>query len=423
MKAKKIISVILMFFILAAAYSQTRISSPYTRYGIGDLLNSKYIRNISMGGISFGFRSPYSVNYSNPASYTAFDTLSFMFESGVNSSFIQLKSATQENLSNYSSLSYLVFGFPVTKWWGASMGLLPYSSVGYNIIDTENLENVGLLNYYYEGAGGFNQFYIGNSIKIKNFSAGFNASFLFGSLDKMSSVTLPDSTDFLCTKIRYSTVTNDFLFNYGLQYQKKFGSKIKMIAGLAFNTSTKLNSKQDTLAYRFIYSESYGETIKDTIINSIDNKGTITLPQSIGAGATFGIKDKWLVGADCQVQNWDKYRAFGESDSLANSMQVSFGLEFTPNSLATTQRWKRAHYRLGFRYNQTYLKLRDTQLNETGISFGLGLPLKKSKTTLNFGFEVGQRGTTDNNLIQERFARIIFSVSVHEFWFIKRRFD
>ncbi len=165
------------------------------------------------------------------------------------------------------------------------------------------------------------------------------------------------------------------------------------------------------------------ETVKDTIINSINNKGTITLPQSIGTGVTFGIGDKWLIGADYQVQNWENYKSFGESDSLANSMQASIGMELTPNSLVTTQRWKRAHYRLGFRYNQTYLKLRNTQLNEIGISFGLGLPLKKSKTTLNFGFEVGQRGTTDNNLIQERFARVIFSLSVREFWFIKRRFD
>ncbi|MFH0864681.1 MAG: hypothetical protein V1904_00700 [Bacteroidota bacterium] len=423
MKVKKIFSGTILFFILAAAYPQTRVNSPYTRYGIGDLLNSKYIRNISMGGISFGYRSPYSVNYSNPASYTAFDTLSFMFESGVNSSFTQMKSSTQEQLSNYTSLSYLVFGFPVTKWWGASIGLLPYSSVGYNIIDTENLENVGLLNYYYEGAGGFNQFYVGNAIRIKNFSVGCNASLLFGSLDKICSVTLPDSTDFLSAKMRYSTVTNDFLFNYGLQYQKKLGSKIKMVAGLAFNTTTNLNSKQDTLAYRYFYSETYGETIKDTIINSIDNKGTITLPQSIGAGATFGFGYKWLVGADYQVQNWKNYKAFGESDLLENSMQASIGMEFTPNYAATTQRWKRAHYRMGFRYNQTYLKLHDTQLDEIGISFGLGLPLKKSKTTMNLGFEIGQRGTTDNNLIKERFARVIFSLSVHEFWFIKRRFD
>lgn len=429
MNAKKNIFIVLLFFLLSAVCAQTRVSSPYTRYGIGDLLNNKYIRNNAMGGTSFGFRSPYSVNYSNPASFTAFDSLSFMFESGVGSSITQLKTNTQEHLSNYTSLSYFVFGFPVTKWWGVSMGLLPYSSVGYNIIDTEEMENVGLLNYSYQGAGGFNQFYVGNAFRVKNLSFGFNSSFLFGSLDKICIVTLPDSADFLNTKVRYSTVTNDFLFNYGMQYQKVLSKKIKMTIGLVYNASTNLNSKQDSLAYRFFTGSGNSEIIKDTIINSIDNKGLITLPQSIGGGIILEIKnralnDKWIVGADYQMQNWEKYRAFGEDDQLSNSKQVCLGLELTPNMVATTQRWKRAHYRIGFRYNQTYLKLHDTQLNEIGVSFGLGLPLRKSKTTLNFGFELGQRGTTDNNLIKENFVRINFILSVHEKnWFLKRRFD
>jgi hypothetical protein len=423
MNAKKIISAILLFFLLAAAYSQTRVSSPYTRYGIGDLLNNKYIRNISMGGTSFGFRSPNSVNYSNPASYTAFDTLSFVFETGVNSSFTQMQSSTQKQLSNYTSLSYLVFGFPVTKWWGASIGLLPYSSVGYSILDEETLDNIGKTDFLYEGAGGINQFYFGNAFKVKNLSVGCNASFLFGSLDKTGTVSFPDSAYFLRTKLKNSTRIDDFFFSYGMQYTKSLSGKIKMVAGLVYNANTNLNAKQDSLAYRFFINSSDAEIVKDTLLNSVDNKGTITLPQGIGAGATFGIGDKWLVGADYQMQNWKKFKAFDVSDSLANSMQASFGLEFTPNMTATTQRWKRAHFRFGARYNQSYLKLRETQLTEVGVSFGVGLPLKKSKTTLNLGFEVGQRGTTDNNLIKESFARVIFSLSVHEYWFIKRRFD
>lgn len=430
MNAKKIISALVFLFLLSAAVAQTSVNSPYTRYGIGDLLNNKYLRNLATGGASIGCRSPYAINYSNPASYSAFDSLSFMFESGVNSAITQLQSSTQKQLSNYTSLSYLVFGFPVTRWWGASMGLLPYSNVGYNIIDKEEKANVGLLNYYYQGSGGYNQFYIGNGFKIKNLSFGFNASFIFGSLDKICRVTLPDSTDFLNTKVRYSTITNDFLFNYGLQYQKDLSKKVRLTAGLVYNASTNLNSKQDSLVYRYFYSQSdNSEIIKDTIINSLDNKGLITLPRCIGGGLAFEIKnkslnDKWVIAADYQVQDWKNFKYFGVTDSLSNSHQLSLGLELTPNSVATTQRWKRAHYRIGLRYNQTYLKLHETQLNEMALSFGLGLPLRKSKTTLNFGFEVGQRGTTDNELIKENFARISFILSINERnWFLKHRFD
>jgi hypothetical protein len=423
MNAKKFLFFVLTLFLLSAVHAQTRISSPYTRYGIGDLMNNKYIRNLSMGGTSFGFRSPYAINYSNPASYTALDSLSFVFESGVNSVFTQLQTNTQKEVSNYTSLSYLVFGFPVTRWWGASIGLLPYSSVGYNILDTEDKENVGLLKYYYQGAGGFNQFYFGNAFRYKNLSLGVNSTLLFGSLDKICNVTLPDSTLFFCTKLKNSTRTADFLFNYGAQYQNNLNSKIKYVVGLTYNATTNLNSKQDSLAYRYIAGSNNSEVIKDTIVYSIDNKGAITIPQSIGGGLTVGIGEKWLLGADYQMQNWKNFKSFGESDSLANSMQLSFGMEFTPNASATTGRWKRAHFRMGARYNQSYLKLHNTQLNETAVSLGIGIPMKKSKTTLNLGFEVGQRGTLDNNLIKENFGRVVFSLSVYEYWFFKRRFD
>lgn len=413
----------MMVFMLSSAFAQTRIGSPYTRYGLGDLMNSKYMRSMSMGGTSYGFRNAYSVNYSNPASYTAFDSLSFVFETGINSSITQLKSLTQKQTSNYSSLSYIAFGFPISRWWGASIGLLPYSNVGYKILDKEYIENIGNTEYLYEGAGGINQFYLGNAFRIKNLSVGCNSSVLFGSLDRVRTVSFPDSSYYLRTKLLNSVRVNSFLFNYGMQYKVRLSEKVKMVAGLVYNLNTDLNAKQDSLAYRFFHTTLGTESVKDTIINSMGNKGTLTLPQSIGFGVTFGIGEKWLVGADFQTQNWNKYSSFGESDSLANSMQASFGLEMTPDNLAVTGRWKRAHYRFGARYNQTYLQLNNTQLNEYGVSFGLGLPMKKSKTTLNLGFELGQRGTTDNNLIKESFARVIFSLSVHEYWFFKRRFD
>ena len=107
-----------------SSFAQTRISSPYSRYGIGDLQNDKYQRNLAIGGISFGYRNSNSINYTNPASYTAFDTTSFVFETGINSRFIQISSSSVSQKSNYTSLGYIVLGFPVTKWWGASVGLL-----------------------------------------------------------------------------------------------------------------------------------------------------------------------------------------------------------------------------------------------------------------------------------------------------------
>ncbi len=425
MNYKKIflITFILVSLLASNNFAQTRISSPYSRYGLGDLQNNKYMRNISMGGVSYGFRSPNSVNYANPASYTAFDTTSFVFETGVNSSFVQLTTTDLSQKSNYTSLSYLVFGFPVTKWWGASMGLLPYSSMGYKISSYETLADIGKTKYLYEGSGGLNQFYIGNAFKVKNLSFGFNTTFVFGSLDKMRTVTFPDSLTFLSLHLKNSTLVNDFIFTYGFQYQKSLKKDLKVVFGIVYNASSRLHAKQDSLAYRFFSSTTGDEIIKDTLVNNDNIKGNVKLPMGLGGGFTIGKKDSWLVGIDFQSQNWEKYSSFGEKDSLKNSWMTSFGSEFTPKNNGTSGYFSKVHYRLGARYNQTYLQLNNNKIDEYAVSVGFGLPLKRSKTTLNFGFELGQRGTTDNNLIKERFGRIVFSLSVYEFWFIKRRFD
>ncbi len=420
---KKIcIAFFLLIMVSTLVNAQTRIGSPYSRYGVGDLQSNKYFRNLAMGGISLGFRNANTVNYANPASYTVFDSTSFVFETGVNSQFLQLNSKDKSQLSNYTSLGYLVFGFPVTKWWGASIGLLPYSNVGYKISDEELVEGVGNVKYLYEGSGGLNQFYVGNSFKLaKNFSAGFNTSFVFGNLEKTRTVST-DSSYFLNLRMKNDIVVNDFLLNYGVQYSKKFKNDLTLGIGLVFSNTSNLTAKQDSFAYTFL-SATTSEAIKDTLINTSGANGKIVIPQNIGFGFCFGKKDRWMTGVDVSMQNWEKFSSFGEKDSLKNSLQAAVGFEFTPKNSAVSGYWKKVHYRFGARYNKTYLQLRNNQLSEVAFSFGLGLPLKKSKTAINVGFELGQRGTTDDNLIQEKFGRIVLSLSVYERWFIKKKFD
>lgn len=381
------------------------------------------MRNISMGGISYGFRDSTTVNFSNPASYTAFDTMSFVFETGVNSHFVELSTNDLSQGSNYTSLSHLVMGFPVTKWWGASIGLLPFSSVGYKISDYETQPSIGKIKYLYEGSGGLNQFYAGNAFRIKNLSVGFNAAYIFGTLDKLRTVTFPDSVNILAVRLKNSTLINNFLFTYGAQYHKKLKNGLNIGLGVVCSASTNLNARQDSLAYRFFTAGTGYETIKDTLINTQNTKGKIVLPMSIGGGFTIGKSDSWLVGVDYQTQNWKNYSAFGEKDSLKNSWMASIGGEFTPNHTSVSNYWKRVHYRIGGRYNQTYLQLRNNQLSEYAVSFGFGFPLKRTKTSINLGFELGQRGTTENNLIKEQFGRVILSFSIYEFWFYKKKFE
>jgi hypothetical protein len=61
------------------------------------------------------------------------------------------------------------------------------------------------------------------------------------------------------------------------------------------------------------------------------------------------------------------------------------------------------------------------------MSFGLGfpVPIKFTNASVNLGLELGQRGTTDNNLVQEKFIGIYFGLSLSPSvrWFQKRKYD
>jgi len=57
------------------------------------------------------------------------------------------------------------------------------------------------------------------------------------------------------------------------------------------------------------------------------------------------------------------------------------------------------------------------------ISFGFGIPVKKSRTKYDVAVTLGQRGTTDNNLIKEQFVKFGLSVSYDGIWFVKRKYD
>lgn len=418
-----VIFLVLNVFFSVYTFSQTRISSPYSRYGLGDLQNAKYIGNLAMGGIGIAYRQPSSVNYSNPASYTVFDTNAFVLETGINSQTVKLSTNNQNQRSNYTSLSHLAFGFPVTKWWGSSIGLLPYSHVGYKISNYETLSEIGKIKYLYEGSGGLNQFYVGNAFQLKNLSVGVNAAYIFGYLDRTSTVSSPDSIYYLALRLSNGTRINGFHYNFGLQYEKKINTDWSMQVGLVYSATAKLNAKRDSFAYTFFSSGEDYEKIKDTIIDAENTKGKINLPYSLGGGIIIKKSNILMMGFDYQMQNWNNYSSFGEKDSLKNSWVTSFGMEYTPIHTNLSSYWKRVHYRVGARYAKTYLQLRNNQLSESAVSFGFGLPLKRSKTSFNIGFELGQRGTLENNLIKEQFGRIILNVSFNEFWFFKRRFE
>ncbi len=424
-RLKKITAFILMVLAGGALHAQTGNDSPYSRFGIGQLESrSVNARMISMGGISNALGGNNFVNTANPATYARFDSLSFIFNAGLSGGSATLRTSTQRETASNARLSYITAGFPVTKWWRASIGLVPFSNVAYDVAIPFENELTGKYAKFFSGQGGLNRFYFGSGLKItENLSVGANLSYVFGTTSNTIIVNFLDSIYMANTKVSNAIRTNSFLLDYGLFYTTDIGSSYNISAGITYGQQMNLSARREYSVMSTVGGIGGGiERVFDTIDYRPDEKGNLTMPSSIGLGLAFQKKNSWLAGIDFNWQNWEKFEAFGLSDSLVNSWNIAVGGQYTPPHTSISKYWKRVTYRGGLRYDQTYLSLRGEPLNEFGISFGLGLPIPRSLTSINLALEVGRRGTIANNLVQETFVNFSLGVAIYERWFVKRRY-
>ena len=412
-------------------------NSPYSYFGIGTMHPSQQALNRSMGGLSIPYRSPVHINPDNPASYSGirFATL----ETAFFGNGLWLRNADTTHRTGTSSISYLNLGFPVGKKGGMSIGLSPYSSINYDILDegvltdTEGNEVVEQYNFIGTGevyqvyAGGAYQVFrfSGDSIRTKSLNVGFNFGYLFGNYDRRVISYLPqDSYDFGNRSVEQQSI-GGFHWKLGLIYTQQITDKTYLIGGATATTQTSLNTETNSFLFR---RNQFGVSI-DTVSATLATEGKIKLPSSLGFGLAIQRPSHWLAGFDIKMTNWQNYSTNEVTDDLLiNSIRYSVGVGVTPQPNAIRGFFQKTNYRFGAYYDSGYLQINDTNITEFGLTFGVGLPLRPIPKTnlyskLNLSFELGQKGTFTNDLLRESFFKFNIGVNVNDIWFIKRKFD
>jgi hypothetical protein len=408
------------------AFAQGQIGSPYTRFGLGDLHQNSFASGRAMSGTSYVFSGNNEINVVNPASYAASDSMVFNFNVGIEGGYRYFET-NDLNTGQYDvQLTHLAFSFPITHWWGSAFGVMPYSTKSYNIV-SNNLDFDIDKNYIYNGSGGINQVFWGNGFSpLKGLNIGINVFYYFGNLSQDNALIFNDDTgNFININEQHKIHVSDFGFDMGLQYRLVLNEKNSLLIGGVFAANNKINSKRSSIVTNSLATG--GSAIIDTVYQSILEDGEITIPMRWGLGLGYQFSDKLTLGVDYSVQNWSEALFFGSADSLANSNRISLGLEFIPAgySGATLKYGQKVRYRLGAHFENTYLNFSDAgqQITDLGISFGFGLPMKRSKSQLNVFVELGQRGTLESDLLRERYAIMGINFCLSDIWFIKRKFD
>ena len=265
----------------------------------------------------------------------------------------------------------------------------------------------------FKGSGGINQFYFGNAFRLfKNLSVGVNASYFFGTIDQneVSHVYLNQvEVNYGLEKTKYM---HHFYLDYGLQYAIQL-NKMRYVLGLTYGNKLEWDGS---------YSENLYYDI-DTV--TITNKTEpFMLPEKYGVGLAVEKENKLRIGVDYSVSKWSEMKLPIPSVKSQDSRRFSLGGEFTPGTGRSDDVFlKRLYYRVGASYEKSYLVIDNESMYSRSVSVGVGIPLRSNLSMMNISVESGDYGTTNNGLIKERYWLLNINASLHDLWFMKRKFN
>jgi hypothetical protein len=440
-------TVFVLFFFLCGAASYAQNNSPYSRYGLGDVVPNTNVVNRAMGGVAAGDTDFLHVNFTNPASYSNFQVgqdpktkkVNFgrvILDAGINLENRTLREPNRADKFTSSDLffSYLFVGLPIRKNWGMVFGLRPLSRVSYKMNTVEHLNANDSLLSENTGSGGTYLPSIGTGFAIKNFSLGVNVGYLFGRKETSVSKGVLNDTVFFYDAL-YKTETSfhhlyadaGFQYKYNFKYDTANKQHSFLTIGGSGSMKQTLKATRDILQGTFVNDPNGALT--DTVFKNTVN-GEVIYPASYTIGFMFGRdsrkKASWQAGLDLVHTGWNEYRSFGEKDQVQNTTQIRAGAEFRPKEGSTYATF--VSYRAGFYAGQDYITAGGS-LPTWGMSFGLGLPIPNynrlaisQKTIINVSLEYNQRGNNQNVLKENNF-RLSLGLNFGDLWFNKRKYD
>ena len=406
------------------ALAQADVDSPYSLFGIGQVRDKVMnVRLKGMGGTSNAMFGIGMINAENPATYAKIDSLAFLFDAAFYLKSSTFSTSTLSEKAANASFDYVSMAFGLASWWKMALGVQPYSSAGYKmVVDGYNPE-VGRYATRFKGSGGLNQAFVGTAFKIgKHFALGANAYYVFGNTLSETTLYFPDSTYLIASRRNLDVMVSSFMFDYGLLFNTELGDDMQLSLGATYTQPVKLKGTQTLFIRSIEENEDMDvEYLIDTIVNTTSPCKT-QMPQGLGFGVALQKNEQWALAADFNWTQWSKFAREGVTDPLKDSWSASLGFEYTPVHSTISSYFRKVTYRIGGFYERGFLYLNEHSIDRVGATAGLSLPLPRTLSKVNVAIEVGQYGTREAGLIQERYFKMDVGIALFEHWFMKRKY-
>ena len=448
-----------MPFMASAQTSSINAYSPYSMYGVGELLTPGSAQMRSMGGVGIAVRNYGEINVLNPAAASIAPQKSFLFDVSFDGTHFRnsqpkfdangIETSKAMAIYNTANIHSVALTFPLAQRVGLSFSIAPYSSVGYKVKTTDENEDtwadIGRVRYGHDGEGDISEVKLSLGwAPWQKFSVGVAAKYYWGSLMRsyQTSATnvVTGSGVYASTEGVDTYNVSNIKFQLGLQWSPIQAETKSFTLGATYDFGGKLNPKK----------ESYVET--NNVINSI-NKNPIReeidalelrVPHQLGVGMFFRNR-KMAVGADYVYASWGGNNSGYAENTTPSTVDVRYvdthtvklGFEFTPRANDVRSYLNRIAYRAGVRAGNYYQSFGGEKINTFAVSVGLGMPLKIwGISTMNIGFEYGCMSSKNHMMLdakkvglvkQESFKITLgfslFSADTADYWFVQQKYD
>ncbi len=425
MKVIKNYSLILLL-VLSTSFvvSQTNTGSPYSLNELGEINFLGNVSNLSMGGIDSAIDS-IEFNINNPSSLAKLKTTNYLIGTFYKSTGISNLNST-DNI-NTANINYIAVGIP-TKRFGFGFGVLPYSSVGFNLQTTEDYNTANSINSRLFGAeGNINRAFVSIGFPLlKYISLGASANYNFGKFN-YEKFNLIENVNYGIFSNSSSEISG-FTYNFSSNLSIPINNDLTLNLVYSFYPEGDLNSFNIESLYTSNTSSITLESLGDFVDVDLNSRGleNTKLPVPKKSIYSLGLekKNSWFIGFQYESKlssNFENVFLDTQSVSYRDANSLSIGGYIIPDSSSLISYWKRVKYRFGIKNEKKSIIVNNLPVNQFSLNLGLGLPIA-GLSKANLGLEIGKVGDNDS-LVKENYFALRLGLSLNDVWFIKRKYN
>ena len=417
---------LILLFVLSTSFvvSQTNTGSPYSLNELGEINFLGNVSNLSMGGIDSAIDS-IEFNINNPSSLAKLKTTNYLIGTFYKSTGISNLNST-DNI-NTANINYIAVGIP-TKRFGFGFGVLPYSSVGFNLQSTEEYNTANSITSRLFGAeGNINRAFVSIGLPIlKYLSLGASANYNFGKFnyEKFNLIENVNYGIFSNSSSEISGFTYNFSSNLSIPLKNDFTLNLVY----SFYPEGDLDSYNIESLYTSNTSSITLESLGDFVDVDLNSRGleNTKLPVPKKSIYSLGLekKNSWFIGFQYESKlssNFENVFLDTQNVSYRDSNSLSIGGYIIPDSSSLISYWKRVKYRIGIKNEKKSIIVNNLPINHFSLNLGLGLPIA-GLSKANLGLEIGKVGDNDS-LVKENYFALRLGLSLNDVWFIKRKYN